>query len=162
MFRMSLTKMLPAVLGVGLIFGVTQTADAQEPYVDDRKSVKDNVMTAPPIGDWKKVSELTQLPDFVPGLGTLYVKPDDLPVGPYLAYDRNDRLVSTVYMVPLKDLRNQKAFENLRGVNMKADHIDLKFNPGHPGLTEPHYHFIVWRVSPDQAETLAVNPMRMR
>lgn len=30
-------------------------------------------MTAPPTGDYKKVSGLVALPDFIPGLGTLFV-----------------------------------------------------------------------------------------
>jgi nitrite reductase (NO-forming) len=43
---------------------------------------------APPPSEYKQVSALVQLPDFLPGLGALYVKPDTLWVGPYLAYDR--------------------------------------------------------------------------
>jgi hypothetical protein len=42
---------------------------------------------APPGGPYKKVSELVKLPDFIPGLGTLYVNPGTLPAGPFLAYD---------------------------------------------------------------------------
>ena len=43
--------------------------------------------TAPPGGEYKKVSTLVSLPDFVPGLGTLYVDPKTLPAGQFLAYD---------------------------------------------------------------------------
>ena len=43
---------------------------------------------SPPAG-YQKVSELVKLPDFLPGLGTLYVQPSTLPAGPFLAYDRN-------------------------------------------------------------------------
>jgi len=42
--------------------------------------------------------------DFLPGLGTLYVNPSTLPEGPFLAYDHAGKVVSTVYMIPLKDL----------------------------------------------------------
>ena len=38
-------------------------------------AVAQNVEKAPPGGDYKKVSELVRLPDFLPGLGTLYVNP---------------------------------------------------------------------------------------
>ena len=38
---------------------------------------------SPPSG-YKKVSELVKLPDFLPGLGTLYVQPSTLPAGPFL------------------------------------------------------------------------------
>jgi hypothetical protein len=43
-----------------------------------------NVEKAPPGGQYKKVSELVKLPDFLPGLGTLYVDPKTLPAGPFL------------------------------------------------------------------------------
>lgn len=37
----------------------------------------------PPDESYRKVSELVALPDFLPGMGTLYVKPGTLPVGPF-------------------------------------------------------------------------------
>ena len=58
----------------------------------------------PPGGDYKRVSELVRFPDFYPGLGRLYVQPNTLPLGPFRAYDRQGFLVSTIYMVPIKDL----------------------------------------------------------
>ena len=58
----------------------------------------------PPGGDYKSVSELVRFPDFYPGLGRLYVQPNTLPLGPFRAYDRQGFLVSTIYMVPIKDL----------------------------------------------------------
>ena len=61
----------------------------------------DQVEKAPPTGAYKKVSELVKLPEFLPGLGQLYVDPKTLPAGPFLAYDRDGRLVSTVYMLPV-------------------------------------------------------------
>jgi peptidoglycan hydrolase-like protein with peptidoglycan-binding domain len=42
------------------------------------------LLKAPPGGEYKKMGSLFQLPDFFPGLGTLYVDPATLPVGPYL------------------------------------------------------------------------------
>ena len=45
-----------------------------------------------PGGDYRKVSELVKLPDFLPGMGTLYVQPKTLPAGPFLAYDRDGKL----------------------------------------------------------------------
>ena len=44
---------------------------------------------APPEGDYQKVSDLVALPEFVPGLGILYVQPDTPPPGPFLGYDRD-------------------------------------------------------------------------
>lgn len=111
-------------------------------------------MTAPPGGEYRKVSELTPLPDFIPGLGTLYVDPRTLPAGPFLAYDRQGRLVSSVYMIPLKDITAHKAFENLKAAREEVDHVDMYYNAGHPGVPEPHYHVVIWYVSPQQAAAL--------
>jgi hypothetical protein len=61
-------------------------------------AVAQNVEKAPPGGAYKKVSELVKLPDFLPGIGTLYVDPKTLPEGPFLAYDHAGKLVSTIYM----------------------------------------------------------------
>lgn len=64
---------------------------------------------APPGGDYQQVSDLVALPEFIPGLGSLYVQPATLPAGPFLAYDRNERLVNTIYMVPLEDIEAQRS-----------------------------------------------------
>lgn len=110
--------------------------------------------TAPPGGNFQKVSALVPLPDFLPGMGTLYVDPKTLPVGPFLAYDREGKLVSSIYMVPMKDLEAKKAFNNLGVAKEKVDHVDLYYNAGHPGVPEPHYHVVVWYVSPEKAASL--------
>ena len=66
------------------------------------------VETSPPSAPYQQVSELVKLPDFVPGLGQLFVDPATLPAGPFLAYDHDGRLVSTVYMIPVADLNPDK------------------------------------------------------
>lgn len=101
---------------------------------------------APPAGAYKKVSELVKLPDFLPGMGTLYVDPNTLPAGPFLAYDHDGRLVSTIYMIPLEDLQAQKKFDDLKTVGGKVDHVSMYYNPGHPGVEKPHYHVVLWHV----------------
>jgi hypothetical protein len=108
----------------------------------------------PPPDNFKKVSTLVPLPDFIPGLGTLYVDPKTLPVGPFLAHDRQGRLVGTVYMVPVKDLEAKKAFTDLAAGKERVDHVDITYNAGHPGVAEPHYHIAVWYVSRDQVAQL--------
>jgi hypothetical protein len=109
---------------------------------------------APPPANYKKVSTLVALPDFVPGLGTLYVDPATLPAGPFLAYDKEGKLVSSVYMIPVKDITAHKAFNNLAVAKEKVDHVDMYYNAGHPGVAEPHYHVVIWYVSPQQAAAL--------
>jgi hypothetical protein len=107
------------------------------------------ITTSPPAS-FKKVSSLVKLPDFLPGLGTLYVDPATLPVGPFLGYNHKGELVNITYMVPLKDIDGHKNFEALGTVaaGVKLDHTDIQYNPGHPGVEEPHYHVVQWLISP--------------
>ena len=108
------------------------------------------VEKAPPPAPYKKVSELVKLPDFLPGMGTLYVDPKTLPAGPFLAYDHSGKLVSTMYMVPLKDMEDKKKFD-LAAPGGNVDHVSMYYNAGHPGVEQPHYHIVLWHV-PKSAE----------
>ncbi len=110
---------------------------------------------APPGDGYKKVSTLVALPDFLPGLGTLYADPATLPAGPFLAYDRQGNLVSSIYMIPLEAMNAQKAFTGLKsGQGKQVDHVDVVYNAGHPGVAEPHYHFIQWYIPAHKAAAL--------
>jgi len=108
-----------------------------------------DIATSPPAS-FKKVSSLVKLPDFVPGLGTLYVDPATLPIGPFLGYSHKGKLVNITYMVPLKDIEAHKNFETLGAIasGIKLDHTNIQYNPGHPGVEEPHYHVVQWLISP--------------
>ena len=110
---------------------------------------------AAPGGAYKEVSTLVPLPHFIPGLGTLFVDPATLPAGPFLAYDHNGSLVSSIYMIPLKDMNAQKNFSDLKVAHEKVDHVDVVYNAGHPGVAEPHYHVILWYVSSQNAAKLS-------
>ena len=63
-----------------------------------------DISKSPPPAPYQQVSKLVKLPDFVPGLGQLFVDPATLPAGPFLAYDHDGKLVSTIYMIPVKDM----------------------------------------------------------
>lgn len=130
------TGLAATVLTIALLASSARPAEAQS--------------HAPPGGDFQKVSELVELPDFIPGLGVLWVDPGTLPEGPFLAYDRDGELVSTVYMVPLDDLNDHEAFTDLDVADRPVKHVDFRFNAGHPGVPEPHYHVILWHASPDR------------
>ncbi len=114
-----------------------------------------DVQKAPPGGAYQKVSALVKLPDFLPGLGTLYVDPKTLPAGPFLAYDHAGKLVSTIYMIPLMDLDAQKKFDDLAAPGGKVDHVSIYYNAGHPGVPMPHYHIVLWHVSKAQEQLVA-------
>ncbi|MEX2374674.1 MAG: hypothetical protein WD942_03700 [Dehalococcoidia bacterium] len=133
-------KILVAVLGTLLVSGSVQAlADTQ---------------SAPPGGDYQKVSKLVPLPDFIPGLGTLYVQPSTLPAGPFLGYDREGQLVNTVYMIPLADMQAQKKFTALDVGGKEVTSVDLYYNAGHPGVENPHYHVVLWHVGAKEAAKL--------
>jgi hypothetical protein len=104
------------------------------------------VERSPPGGAYRKVSDLVKLPEFIPGLGTLYVDPKTLPNGPFLAYDHAGALVSTVYMIPLKDFETHRTIDALDAPGGNVDHVDMSYNAGHPGAAEPHYHVILWHI----------------
>jgi hypothetical protein len=105
-----------------------------------------SVNKAPPPAKYKKVSELVKLPDFLPGLGQLYVDPNTLPAGPFLAYDHQGKLVSTIYMIPMKDFTDQKKLDDLPSPGGRVDHVSMYYNAGHPGVPDPHYHIVLWHV----------------
>lgn len=110
--------------------------------------------TPTPPPNFKKVSTLVNLPDWLPGLGTLYVDPSTVPVGPYLGYNHNGKLVNVVYMISIKDFDQHKNLHNLgehvAHMGLKVDHTDVDYNPGHPGVPVPHYHITQWLITPAQ------------
>lgn len=116
-------------------------------------AVAANIHTQPPA-NFKKVSTLVKLPEYLPGLGVLYVDPSTLPLGPFLGYDKKGHLVNVIYMVPLKDLDARKNFEDVGSKlgDLKINHTDFVYNPGHPGVEEPHYHVIEWLITKQQQD----------
>jgi hypothetical protein len=97
---------------------------------------------------WPKVARV--MPPIA--LAVLYVQPATLPAGPFLAYDRNNQLVSTIYMIPLEDIEAQKKLDGLAVGGENVESVDLYYNAGHPGVEKPHYHVVLWHVPGDDAE----------
>ncbi len=115
----------------------------------------EKVSKEPPPAPYQKVSKLVKLPDFLPGIGTLYVNPKTLPEGPFLAYDHKGKLVSTIYMIPLKNFDGQKKLDDLLAPGGNVDHVSMYYNAGHPGVPEPHYHIVLWHVTKAQEQLVA-------
>jgi hypothetical protein len=99
---------------------------------------------APPGDPYVKVSDVLPLPEFLPGLGTLYVDPATLPAGPFLAYDHDGTLSATVYMTPLEDLRNGTSYDGLGIGAHNVSSVDIYYNAGHPGVDKPHAHVVLY------------------
>ncbi|HUH87450.1 MAG TPA: DUF5602 domain-containing protein [Pusillimonas sp.] len=104
------------------------------------------VAKAPPTEPYKEVSSLVKLPSFIPGMGQLFVDPKTLPAGPFLAYDHDGKLVSTIYMIPLAQMTPQMHLDDLLAPGGQVDHVDMMYNAGHPGVAEPHIHVVMWHV----------------
>lgn len=109
----------------------------------------------PPPAGFVNVSQISDLPEFVPGLGRLYVRPETLPEGPFLGYDRQGMLANTTYMIPLDQLAANQDFDDLTATTMPVDHVDVLYNPGHSGLPRPHYHVVLWHIpQPQEAQLM--------
>jgi hypothetical protein len=138
---------------------VEQTRTA--PHRGSKARRKQEVVRPPPNqrkvaekNGYQRVSDLVNFPKFFPGLGIIFVKPDTLPLGPFLCFDRRDRLVATVYMIPNKDIDDHKSLE-AAGSARPVDHVSIYFNPGHPGVDVPHYHVVLWHVTKTQEARVA-------
>lgn len=112
------------------------------------------LMQAPPAEPYQQVSNLVALPDFIPGLGTLYVDPATLPAGPFLAYDHDGKLSATIYMTPLAALEDGTAYNELAVGDHDVSSVDVYYNAGHPGVAEPHVHVVLYH-DPDAKARLA-------
>ncbi|WP_347310982.1 hypothetical protein [Defluviimonas sp. SAOS-178_SWC] len=99
---------------------------------------------SPPGAPYVQVSDALPLPEFIPGLGTLFVDPATLPAGPFLAYDHDGKLSATVYMTPLEDLQGGTAYDGLGVGAHTVAGVDIYYNAGHPGVEKPHAHVVLY------------------
>ncbi|UXX84651.1 hypothetical protein [Roseovarius pelagicus] len=112
------------------------------------------LLQSPPGDPFVQVSKVLPLPDFLPGLGTLFVDPEKLPAGPFLAYDHDGKLSASVYMTPLEDLQNGTAYDDLAIGMHNVSSVDVYYNAGHPGVEKPHAHVVLYH-DPEAKERLA-------
>lgn len=120
--------------------GAAVTLGACAAFAHDESALKE----APPGEPYQQVSELVPLPEFIPGLGTLYVDPNTLPAGPFLGYDREGQLSATIYMTPLEELEGGTAYDNLAVGLHNVTSVDIYYNAGHPGVDKPHAHVVLF------------------
>jgi hypothetical protein len=99
---------------------------------------------APPPAPYAAVSELVDLPEFLPGLGQLYVDPATLPAGPFLGYDHKGKLSATIYMTPVDQLEGGTAYNDLEVGAQAVSAVDIYYNAGHPGVEQPHAHVMLY------------------
>lgn len=142
------TLLLPLIAAAAFAFGPTATYAASH-------ATSQVALKAPPAAPYKAVSSLVKLPDFIPGMGQLYVDPASLPAGPFLAYDHDGKLVSTIYMIPLAEMKPDMNLNDLKTPGGVVDHTDIVYNAGHPGVAEPHIHIVLWHVSPKDEALVA-------
>lgn len=102
--------------------------------------------SSPPPEPYVSASSMLPLPDFIPGAGALFIDPDNAPTGPWLSYGNDGSLVEVLFMVPVADMQSAENWDDLAAglleeLGLSVDHVDVTYNGGHPGMTEPHYHF---------------------
>lgn len=130
------SRSIPAVsLAFGLVMAMSAPVAAQDMTA---------LMQGPPPAPFAQVSTLVALPDFLPGLGQLFIDPATLPAGPFLGYDHDGKLSATIYMVPIKALEGGTAFDDLAIGSQDVDSVDIYYNAGHPGVEEPHVHVVLF------------------
>ena len=132
---MSNLKTTILALGLGCLLGTGSIALAHD---------EEALRQSPPGAPYVQVSEALPLPEFIPGLGTLFVDPDTLPAGPFLAYDREEELSATIYMTPLDELENGTAYDDLPVGLHQTSSVDIYYNAGHPGVERPHAHVVLY------------------
>lgn len=125
--------MLKSLISAALLAGTA--ALAQDAAIPDQ---------TPPPAPYQAVSDLVDLPEFLPGLGKLFVDPATLPAGPFLAYDHDGKLSATVYMTPLAELQNGTVYNDLSLGAAEVTSVDIYYNAGHPGVEEPHAHVVLY------------------
>ncbi len=126
-------KLTAATFGVALMLASPALAAGDAP-----------LNAAPPPAPYAKVSDLVPLPDFLPGLGTLFVDPATLPAGPFLGYDHDGKLAATIYMTPIEDLQNGTSYDDLAMGAHAVSSVDIYYNAGHPGVDKPHAHVVLF------------------
>jgi hypothetical protein len=57
-------------------------------------------------------------------------------------------------MIPLRGLRAGEGFNGLAVPKASVDHVDIYYNNGHAGVPDPHYHIVLWYISPEQVKAL--------
>lgn len=142
-------RRLPWVLMVVLCLALAPSAAAQG----------DSLMRSPPPEPYVGVATILPLPEFIPGVGALFIDPANAPVGPWLAYGNDGSLVEVLFMVPISEMQQATDWPDLAAglvaqLGMTVDHVDITYNGGHPGMAEPHYHFRLVLVDAATQETL--------
>lgn len=126
-------KLATAAFGLALMLAVPALAQ-------DKEALRQ----APPPAPYAKVSDLVALPEFLPGLGTLFVDPATLPAGPFLGYDRDGKLAATIFMTPIEDLQGGTSYNDMAVGSNEISSVDIYYNAGHPGVDKPHAHVVLF------------------
>lgn len=136
---------------------LAQSTVGAEGEDDDLSNLSEGqVAMAPPPGKFQQASEvLAGFPDFIEGVGQLWVQPQDVAAGgPFLAYDQAGRLASTVYMVSRNDLAAGTGLDKRKAAPNQVHYVSLVPHAGHPGMPEPHALIVLSHIPENQAARL--------
>lgn len=78
--------------------------------------------------------------------GALYVKPEDIPVGPIYMVHKG-KVIGIEFMLGKEEFLSGKSFKFLSGLGMNVNHVNIGLlSEGHEGYTAPHYHVDLYLV----------------
>lgn len=86
--------------------------------------------------------------------GALYVKPEDIPVGPvYMVH--NGKVIGIEYMLSQEEFLSGKSYKNLPAHNISIDHVNTGLiSKGHAGYPAPHYHVDLYTVTKEVEDSI--------
>jgi len=133
-------------IGMGYVLKAALPDQKEGAMVMDKTST---VMTLP--------SDAVQIQACSDHRGTLYIRPQDIPVGPvYMVH--NGAIVGIEYMLSKEEFLNGKSFKYLSAANAQVDHVNIGLvSEGHEGYAVQHFHVDMYTV-PQSVEDAIVCP----
>jgi hypothetical protein len=119
-------------------------APASVPIADDTP-----VVALPP--GYKPLHDIIDLAHYIPGMGEIYIVPEEMNQKPWLNVDRNGRIVGATF-VQAEPQGDEWAREQLQSIlpGMKVNHVDRQSAFPHPGQQTHHYHTTYWFISHEE------------
>ncbi len=134
-----LIAIVTLVLGLGIGYLIRGTTIPQT----------QTTTTNTPVTQMKEVtlpSGAVQIQACANNKGALYVKPEDIPVGPIYMVHKG-KVIGIEFMLGKEDLLSGKSFKFLSGLEINVNHVNIGLlSAGHEGYTAPHYHVDLYLV----------------
>lgn len=140
-----LVMLLLFIVGAGLGYALQQFLPKQA----DTKPA-----TTAPQKSLSLPADAVQIQACSTGRGTLYVKPQDIPVGPVYMVNKG-KIIGIEFMLSRDDFLQGKDYKYLSGLGVVVDHVNVGLlSAGHEGYTAPHYHVDLYTIPREEASQI--------